>query len=183
MIFVTILLWATIAIGSGIKPFVLNKCCPEGEKLDRRLRCTGIGYDEFDDLANKSMEDFPWFPIESIVNQTTLKVHKHQLGDYFDILKENYRINAGHWPNCGEEYEPEVAHFKEELVETFHIIMDDDYSLRVHISKLGSLHDREKDLIYFRRINFTDEYDEYENGTGFDFRFRGRRKTHFYFIS
>lgn len=166
MIFVTILLWATIGTASEIKPFVLNKCCPEGEKLNPSLSsCTGMGYDEYDDLAHISMGNFPWFPISSIVNRTTLKIHLHQTEDYLQILKENYRINPGVRPECGEHHMAEVAHFKDDLVETFHFIMSDDYSLKFYISKLGTLHDLEKDLILFQRINFTDEYEEYENGT------------------
>lgn len=134
-----------------ISSYTINKCCPDGEKLDFNLTCTPISLDEYDEFSNSSLDSFDWFPIGSIVNASTLKIHQNQSDKYLRILKDEYEIKAGFKPICEEKHWPEVAHIKFGLVELFHFLLYDNHTFRIHISKLNSLHDREKDYIEFEK--------------------------------
>lgn len=155
-------LWATTLTHSETKPFIINKCCPEGKVLalaNKTFVCTVSDLAQYDDSTNKSVEDFNWFPIDSIVNSTTLKIHEHHAEAYLKMLKEKYIINVGVRPECGKDYTPELAIFLKGTREFFHYIVNDENLFRIYVSKPKSLHDPIKDRIQFERINQTKEMD------------------------
>lgn len=151
--------------------YIINKCCPEGEKLDFNLTCTSMSFEEYDEFSNSSLHDFDWFPIGAIVNASTLKIHQNDSDKYLQILRNEYDIKLEYKPDCGAGLWPEVAHFKIGLVELFHFIIYDNHTFRIHISKLNSLHDRDKDYIEFEKSDGAVNENEMELGKGTNTRF------------
>lgn len=171
------LLWTKI-ISSDIKPYTVNKCCPEGEIISFRngnfseYYCAEIsGYaPDAENVSmdyswspidtNSSINDYYWLPVDAIVNSTTLKIHNNDSERYLEILKENYEINAGYFPECGKNYRRERADFIEGFKEGFHLILFDNDSFRIHISIPDTLLDHEKDFVSFKRFNSSNEYEK-----------------------
>lgn len=133
----------------------INKCCPVNQKLDVNLKCVPMEDNE-EAAEEKSFlesdgdgELFPWFPLSSIVNSTTLKIHEHHRDAYIELLSSSFKVTYGKMPNCTSEQTEQISYFKTDFIEYYHYILYENNTFRIHISKPGSLHDPQKDFRHF----------------------------------
>ncbi|KAK6617077.1 hypothetical protein RUM43_014679 [Polyplax serrata] len=91
MVSIKIFLFVTVIANSQCS-ITVNKCCDKGMIFERGLKCVTIpdGY---------QTDKFNWFPMDSIVDVTTLKVHKSRRNDYVRML-EKVSVKYGKRPEC-----------------------------------------------------------------------------------
>lgn len=149
------LLWTRI-ISSDVEQYTINKCCPENEILQATtegLFCAQNRSKESKGTFNVSVDNYSWFPIDAIVNSTTLKIHLNDTNKYLEILEENYRIKAGFLLDCGKNNPEQVAVFKEGEMEYFNLILFGNNSLKIYLSSLGNLRMRAKNVLFNKTIS------------------------------
>ncbi|KAK6617076.1 hypothetical protein RUM43_014678 [Polyplax serrata] len=143
----------------------INKCCPRGQKFDIYLKCVPIeneveiDYDSTFSETDGDGDSLSWFPVDSVVNSTTLKIHEHHRDLYLSLLQSNFIINYGQMPNCSSEQATQVAYFKKDVLEIYNFILYENETMRIHISKPGSFHNPSQGIWHFPVIQRDQDID------------------------
>lgn len=98
----------------------INKCCGLREVLNDSAHCVP---------EEKISQEHDWFPISSIVNMTTMKIHKTERDEYLKLLK-NATIRVGYRPECSQN-DTDSLTFRE-VKPNFHFLLFSNSDLRFY---------------------------------------------------
>lgn len=108
--------------------------------------------------GNISNDDFSsWFPLNSVVNATTLKIHEHRRDRYLTLLKEDFEVDYGRMPDCVPKDSKCVSFFLDNYLENYNFILYENKTMRLHVSKRGSFHGYDEGIWEFERVKSDEE--------------------------